>query len=58
MPKYIVNFAALNVVPPSWAHAEDYFRVNVGKVAELARYLRDMPLTKYVHVSTPEVYGN
>lgn len=57
-PKYIVNFSALNVVAPSWDHAEDYFRVNVGKVAVLAKVLRDVPLTKYVHVSTPEVYGS
>ena len=56
--KYIVNFAALNVVSPSWDHADDYIHQNVTKIALLARALRDVPLTKYVHVSTPEVYGN
>lgn len=55
--KYVVNFAALNVVPPSWAHASDYFHTNVTKVAILAKFLRNQPLTKYVHISTPEVYG-
>jgi dTDP-glucose 4,6-dehydratase len=56
--KYIVNFAALNVVPPSWEHASDYFHVNVTKVAVLAKFLRRHAFTKYVHISTPEVYGN
>ena len=56
--KYIVNFAAANVVPKSWDEPEDYYHVNVTKIAMLAKYLRDKPLTKYVHISTPEVFGN
>lgn len=58
LTKYVVNFAALNVVQASWLHPQDYFRVNVQKVIELANMLRDVPLTKYVHVSTPEVSGS
>ena len=56
--KYIVNFAALNVVAPSWELASNYFHVNVTKIAVLAKFLRDQPITKYVHISTPEVYGS
>jgi dTDP-glucose 4,6-dehydratase len=56
-PKYIVNFAAANIVQPSWDNAAEYVNVNVTRIAEFSKWLRTLPLTKYVHVSTPEVYG-
>ena len=58
-PEYIVNFAALNVVAPSWMHYEDYYRANLLGVARLARACAVLPSFKrWVQVSTPEVYGD
>lgn len=54
---YIVNFAALNVVAPSWDHPRDYMRVNVGLPSLMWDVLAKTPPKRYLHVSTPEVYG-
>ncbi len=55
---YVVNFSALNVVAPSWDYPIDYLRANVTRTTELLDYLvRCGKVTRYVHVSTPEVYG-
>ncbi len=57
-PRYIVNFAAQSEVAPSWEHPEQWARTNVAAVAELANYLRRQDwLERYVHISSPEVYG-
>jgi dTDP-glucose 4,6-dehydratase len=50
---YIVNFAALNVVAPSWVHADDYMRVNMQN-----KLWRAALCKRYIHISTPEVYGS
>jgi dTDP-glucose 4,6-dehydratase len=57
-PEYVVNFAAANVVAPSWEYPEAYMRVNVEMQIPIWDALRKQPIRKYVHVSTPEVYGN
>lgn len=58
-PEYIVNFAALNMVAPSWDHFADYYQTNLIGVANLARAVADLPsLKRWVQVSTPEVYGD
>jgi dTDP-glucose 4,6-dehydratase len=58
-PNVFVNFAALNVVAPSWLHYEDYYRTNVIGMARLVDNLRHRDfLDRYVQVSTPEVYGD
>ena len=55
---YVVNFAAVNVVAPSWDRPLHYMNINVNRVTEMARgMIEHMPI-RYVHVSTPEVYGN
>jgi dTDP-glucose 4,6-dehydratase len=57
-PKYIVNFAAQSEVAPSWERPEDWFRTNTVALAELVNHLRRQKyLDKYVHISSPEVYG-
>jgi dTDP-glucose 4,6-dehydratase len=57
-PEYIVNFAALNMVGESWAHAADYYETNVVAMSRLLDWLATRPwLKKFVQVSTPEVYG-
>ena len=57
-PEYVVNFAAQSEVAPSWEHPEQWFQTNAGAVTELAHALKDRHyLKRYVHISSPEVYG-
>ncbi len=58
-PAYVVNFAAQGMVAESWRRPEDWFRTNTLAQAALHQRLRDCDfLEKYVHISTPEVYGS
>lgn len=58
-PEVIVNFAAQSMVSQSWDHPEDWYATNVVGLAELTSHLDGMPgLEKYVHITTPEVYGS
>ena len=57
-PDYIVNFAAQGMVAESWQYPEHWFQTNVLANVKLHDQLRKCKfLRKYVHVSTPEVYG-
>ncbi len=57
-PEYIVNFAAQSEVAPSWDHPHHWFQTNAVAITRLANLLKDLPyLKRYVHVSSPEVYG-
>lgn len=57
--KVIVNFAAQSMVGESWDKPDDWMRTNVVSVARLAERLRHIDfIEKYVHVTTPEVYGS
>lgn len=57
-PHYIVNFAAQSEVAPSWQHPQHWFETNVVSLAKLTNYLKGVTyLKKYMHISTPEVYG-
>lgn len=57
-PDYIVNFAAQSEVAPSWQYPGHWFQTNAVAITELANCLKDKPyLKKYVHISSPEVYG-
>ena len=55
---YVVNFAAANIVAESWKKPAEYMLVNVVAHTELIEALRKKGIKKYVHVSTPEVYGS
>ncbi len=58
-PAYIVNFAAQGMVAQSWKKPEDWFQTNVVANVKLHDKLRKMDfLKKYLHISTPEVYGS
>lgn len=58
-PEYIVNFASQSIVGYSWKHPEHWYRTNVLSTVILTDSLRKRDyLKKYVHISTPEVYGN
>lgn len=55
----IINFAAQSMVGQSWDHPEDWMNTNVVSASKLAERLRHIDfLEKYVHVTTPEVYGS
>lgn len=58
-PAYIVNFAAQSMVGESWQNPGDWFMTNTVSTilfhAELRKYTA---LKRYVHISTPEVYGS
>ncbi len=57
-PAAIVNFAALSEVAPSWDHPEHWFETNTVALAKLVNHLRRQSyLQRYVHISSPEVYG-
>lgn len=57
-PAYIINFAAQSEVAPSWANPGQWFQTNAVALAELTIRLKDMDfLKRYVHISSPEVYG-
>jgi len=57
-PDYVVNFASQSMVAESWANPEHWFQTNAVSTVALHERLRKMDfLKKYVHISTPEVYG-
>ena len=58
-PQYVVNFAAQSMVGESWKNPDHWFMTNVVSAVRLHDRLRQCDfLRKYVHVTTPEVYGS
>ena len=58
-PEVVINFAAQSMVAESWVYPEHWFQTNVVSNVNLHDRLRRCRfLERYVHVSTPEVYGN
>lgn len=58
-PDYIVNFSAQSMVAQSWENPGDWFRTNTLSTILFHDKLRNCHfLKKYVHISTPEVYGS
>lgn len=58
-PDYVVNFAAQSEVAPSWEFPYQWFQTNAVAVTYLAHMLKGKPyLKKYIHISSPEVYGS
>jgi dTDP-glucose 4,6-dehydratase len=58
-PAYVVNFAAQSMVGESWQNPGDWFMTNAVSTIKFHDELRKCNfLKRYVHVSTPEVYGN
>ena len=57
-PQYIVNFAAQSEVAPSWENPGQWFTTNAASLADLTNELAKRSwLERYVHISSPEVYG-
>jgi len=58
-PDYVVNFAAQSMVAESWQNPDQWMMTNVVSNVRFHDKLRKCDfLKKYVHVSTPEVYGS
>ncbi|MDD7985720.1 GDP-mannose 4,6-dehydratase [Lentisphaera marina] len=58
-PDYVVNFAAQGMVAQSWENPGHWFKTNTLSNVLFHDRLRKLDfLKKYVHVSTPEVYGS
>ncbi len=58
-PAHVVNFAAQSMVAESWKNPDHWMMTNVVSAVRLHERLRHLDfLEKYVHVTTPEVYGN
>jgi dTDP-glucose 4,6-dehydratase len=58
-PEYVINFAAQSMVGESWKNPDHWFMTNVVSAVRLHDRLRYCDfLKKYVHVTTPEVYGS
>ena len=58
-PRYIINFIAQGMVEQSWLNPTHWYQTNVvSQVALIEEIKRLDGLEKYVHFSTPEVYGS
>ncbi len=58
-PDYVVNFASQGMVAESWKEPTNWYQTNVVSQVALHDHLRKKDfLKKYVHVTTPEVYGS
>ena len=58
-PSYIVNFAAQSEVAPSWEHPHHWFQTNAVALTKLISILNNISfIEKYMHISSPEVYGS
>jgi dTDP-glucose 4,6-dehydratase len=56
---FVVNFAAQSMVAESWLNPEQWYQTNVVANVALHEGLRKFDfLKKYVHITTPEVYGS
>ncbi len=58
-PTHVVNFAAQSMVGESWQHPDHWMMTNVVSTVRLHELLRNYDgLQRYIHVTTPEVYGS
>jgi dTDP-glucose 4,6-dehydratase len=58
-PTHVVNFAAQSMVGESWQNPDHWMMTNVVSTVRLHELLRNYDgLERYVHVTTPEVYGS
>lgn len=58
-PDYVVNFSSQSMVAESWQNPDHWMMTNVVSTVRLQEQLRKCEfLKKYIHISTPEVYGS
>ena len=56
--QYIINFASQGMVAESWIKPLDWYETNTIAQIKLFEDLKKIKFKKYMHVSTPEVYGD
>jgi dTDP-glucose 4,6-dehydratase len=57
-PHYVVNYIAQGMVSESWLNPEDWYETNIVAQVKLYKELFKFKfIKKFIHVSTPEVYG-
>ncbi|MBQ4836999.1 MULTISPECIES: GDP-mannose 4,6-dehydratase [Pseudoalteromonas] len=57
--KHVYNFAAQSMVGQSWDYPEHWFMTNCVSTIQFHNQLRHIDhLDRYIHISTPEVYGS
>ncbi len=58
-PSHIVNFAAQSMVAESWKNPVDWMNTNILALTHFLEIIKNADfLDRYVHVTTPEVYGS
>ncbi len=58
-PNYIIDFASICAVNPSWNNPETYNMINVNSKIQLIQNLSNLKfLKKYIYISTPEIFGS
>lgn len=58
-PDLVVNFSAQSMVGQSWEVPEDWYSTNVVSLSKLINILSGVDsMKRYIHVTTPEVYGS
>ena len=58
-PTHIVNFASQSMVAQSWVTPLDWYNTNVISSVKIIQSIKDnQSIKKFVHISTPEVYGS
>ena len=56
---HIVNFAAQSLVGQSWNNPEDWYNTNTLGTIKFLNSIKNLRnIKKYIHISTPEVYGS
>ena len=57
--EFVFNFAAQSMVAQSWDYPEHWYQTNVVALAEIGNVLlKEKSIKKFVHFTTPEVYGS
>jgi dTDP-glucose 4,6-dehydratase len=57
--EFIFNFAAQSMVAQSWDSPEHWYQTNVIGLSKLCKLLiKEKSIKKFVHFTTPEVYGS
>jgi dTDP-glucose 4,6-dehydratase len=57
--EYIFNFAAQSMVAQSWNFPEHWYQTNIIGLSELGNLLiKEKSIKKFIHFTTPEVYGS
>lgn len=58
-PEVIVDFAGQGMVAESWQAPEQWYQTNIVSKVRLHNFLKGQPwLSRYIRISTPEVYGS